>query len=309
MKTLMGSMKFWAITTTLICTLGACQGKDGKGSKGSKGSKKSGSSDDSAAWATVPVKVGDAVVARNSRTYQQLRVGKIVKKQGTKVTVQFKRKRHVEEIAAAQVYKVPQGRNTLRVKVDEVVLFTTNGETWREGVVVKVNDTLGRVRPSFGEIEPLVPDRTIKVSAETAEAYLKKAAGHKVFNATKKLKPPMPMGYKPKKGERVLGCVFLARSWEPGKGFSEDGKIIAWDSKKVANSRQARGTVRLIPVPTPADAPALKKGMYLLVKSNDPKRLTWKYAQVTSVTGKNAQVLTQDGTIYGIAPGEYVVLK
>ncbi len=262
--------------------------------------------DDSAAWALVPVKKGDAVVARDSKNYDQLSPGKAIEVKGGKVKVQFDGSKNEAEFNADSVYLIPRDRLTLRVKIDDLVIFRDNDKKWHEGTVTKASDRSGMVRTSWGDTYGIGPNSTIKLSEAQNKLVRMRLDGRKIHDAAKKLYPEAPKAYKPKDGERVIGIVIAANFWEPGKASKDS---ITWDQPSVRRHQNASKPTRLAPIPTPEQAPPLKKDAYVLVKNNNPKKFTWKYAQVKEVKGKKAEVLTQDGEQYQVGPGEYALLN
>lgn len=297
-------MKKLLLTILLTVSLAGCNMLSTKG-EDKTGEKKEGTTtEEKKDTTTAAIAVGDTVVAKwsTSSFYE----GKVESIDSVKAKVKWNDNSNPSDVDLVDVYAMPKPGTKPDVKAGDMVLAkTSTGSYWNGAEITNIDGDVYVVKTTQGTSANVPPEKIIKVSAATM-ADMKKQAGSTDFLKEAQAKSPtIPVGYKPKAGDRVV-AEWVSKSWYTGTVQSVAGgkATIAWEDKSKPSEVIFE---RVIPMPNAGNQPKPEANDYVVVKPTAGTR--WDYMQVVTVNGSSYEVKNASGQTRSIKAGEYIVLK
>ncbi len=249
----------------------------------------------------VKSQIGDTVVFKaGAANYNE---GKIEKIDGGKYEIRSGDR--IAKADVADVYALPKPGAKTEVKSGDFVIAYSREIYWAGGEVKNVTADLIEIEPASGSKMNVAPDKIIKVSS-AATADIKREVEMKAFNETGKTKKPvLPKNWKPKKGDRIAAQWGFG-TWHSAiiKNISPNNIDIDWQN---GWSDGTVGSEKIAPLPTTSD-PLPKTGEYIIVKPQSDIE-EWKFALITGVAGKEAEVKFGDGKTRKVKAGDFIAMN
>jgi len=246
------------------------------------------------------LKAGDTVVFKLSRgSYGE---GKIESIDGSRYKIPYGT--NTPTVDETDVYSLPKSGADSEFKVGDLVIAKQSGQNlWVAAEVTSADGKAIAVKTiTYKQAINLAPEQVIAARPAAVEDFkkLKTEAGFE--ERTTSMRPTVPAGYVPKKGDKVV-AAWSGNSWYAGTVVGKSGEKIKvqWaDNSSASDVDMAR--VGAAPS-LGSTGPAFQSGDIVLVKPTSGSY--WKFAEVTS--GK--EVRFKDGETRTVRGDEYILFN
>ncbi len=246
------------------------------------------------------LKAGDTVVFKLSRgSYGE---GKIESIDGSRYKIPYGT--NTPTVDEADVYSLPQTGTDSEFKVGDLVIAKQSGQnSWVAAEVTSADGKSIAVKTiTYKQAINLAPEQVIAARPAAMEDFKKLKTEAAFEEKTTSMRPTVPSGYVPKKGDRVV-AAWSGNSWYAGTVVSRSGEKvkIQWADNSNASDVEM-GRVGAAPS-LGSTGPAFKTGDIVLVKPTSGSY--WKFAEVTS----GREVRFKEGETRTVRGDEYILFN
>ncbi len=255
----------------------------------------------SAGGGDAKLKVGDTVVFKISRgTYGE---GKIENIDGSRYKIPYGTT--TPTVDESDVYQLPKSGASSDLKAGDLVIAKQgNQNSWVPAEVISANGKALAVKTiSYKQTMNLSPEQVIEARPAAIEEFKKLKKEEAFDEKVASMRPTLPAGRVPKKGDRVV-AAWSGNSWWAGTIVGQTGEkmMIKWgDSSRDSEVDVSR--IGLYPA-LGSTAQPFKSGDILLVKPTTTSSI-WTFAEATS----DREVRFKDDTTRAVRGDEYILFN